>query len=50
MKDLADPIVTVGDRRFRVLRGADASLLIDDDDLSRLIEARAHASGREPSR
>jgi hypothetical protein len=50
VKDLADPIVTVGKRRFRVIRGVNASLLIDDGDLSRLIEARAHAPGRDPSR
>jgi hypothetical protein len=50
VKDLADPIVTVGERRFRVIRGASASLLIDEDDLVRLIDARAHAPGREPSR
>jgi hypothetical protein len=50
VKDLAEPIVRVGERRFRVIRGSAASLLIDDDDLSRLIEARAHAPGREPSR
>ncbi len=50
VKDLSDPIVTVGGRRFRVLRGANASLLIDDGDLSTLIEARGHAPGRESSR
>ena len=50
VKDLPDPIVTVGGRRFRVVLGANASLLIDDDDLSRLIEHRSHAPGRESSR
>ena len=50
VKDLADPVVTVGERRFRVIHGANASLLIDEDDLARLIEARSHAPGREPSR
>lgn len=50
VKDLPDPIVTVGGRRFRVIHGAGASLLIDDDDLSRLIDARKHAPGRTSSR
>lgn len=50
LKDMTDPIVAVGGRRFRVIRGADASLLIDNGDLERLIEARAHAPGRETAR
>ncbi len=50
VKDLADPIVTVGERHFRIIRGVSASLLIDADDLARLIEARPHAPGHEPSK
>jgi len=47
VKDMDDKVVRVGARRFRVIYGASARLLIDDRDLSRLIEARPHLQGRE---
>lgn len=47
VRDLKDKIVTVGPRRFRVIYGAAARLLIDDGDLSDLIESRTHLKGRK---
>jgi hypothetical protein len=47
VRDQSDKIVRVGERRFRVVYGASARLLIDNGDLSRLIEARPHLGGRK---
>ncbi len=47
VQDLEDRVVRVGARRFRVIYGGSARLLINDGDLERLIEARPHAPGRE---
>jgi hypothetical protein len=47
VRDLPDKVLSVGGRRFRVITGSGASLLIDDDDLSRLVGTRYHAPGRE---
>jgi hypothetical protein len=47
VRDLEDKIVQIGARRFRVVYGAGARLLIDDGDLSDLIESRTHLKGRK---
>jgi len=48
VQDLSDRTLSVAGRRFRVISGADARLLIADADLDHLIEARRHAPGRAP--
>jgi hypothetical protein len=48
VQDLDDKVARVGARRFRVVYGASARLLIDEGDLSKLIEARPRVPGREP--
>jgi hypothetical protein len=41
-----EPVLYLGDRRFRVIYGATARLLIDNGDLEDLIRARPHIRGR----
>jgi hypothetical protein len=43
-----DPVLRVGSRSFRVIYGSTARLLIDNDDLEKLIQARPHIPGRKP--
>jgi len=47
VKDLPQKIVLQEGRRYLVMEGADASLLVDGSDMARLIESRRHAEGRK---
>jgi hypothetical protein len=47
VKDLPQKIVLQEGRRYLVMEGADASLLVDGLDMESLIESRRHAKGRE---
>ena len=47
VKDLPQKIVLQEGRRYLVMEGADASLLVDGSDMARLIESRRHAKGRK---
>jgi len=47
VKDLSQKIVLQEGRRYLVMEGADASLLVDGSDMERLIESRRHAEGRK---
>lgn len=42
---LPEPIVTVGGRRYKIIQGADAYLIVSSDNLDKLIESRPHATG-----
>jgi hypothetical protein len=47
VRDDPDKRLRAGTRRFQVIYGASARLLIDDGDLEKLIEARPHLPGRK---
>jgi hypothetical protein len=42
---LPEPILSQGGRRYKIVSGADAYLIVDIKDLGRLIESRPHAGG-----
>jgi hypothetical protein len=44
---LPEPVVTVGGRRYKVVQGADAYLIVSYDDLTRLVKNRPRAGGLE---
>jgi hypothetical protein len=46
LKDLPEKILRVQGTGYRVVHGANARLLIDGEDLQRLIERRTHITGR----
>jgi hypothetical protein len=48
VRDIADSIARVGNRRYKVIYGAEAHLLIDSAELQRMLESRPRARGREP--
>jgi hypothetical protein len=48
VRDSADSIARVGDRRYKVIFGAEARLMIDADALREMLETRPRARGREP--
>jgi hypothetical protein len=45
--DLEDPMLHAGGRIFRVVYGAGAYLLVDKDDLEKLVSRRRHLKGRK---
>jgi len=45
VSELPDPIVSQGDRRFQIIRGADAYLIVSAKDLNRVIDSRRRATG-----
>lgn len=47
VRDVPDRILQVGDRRYRIVEGAEAYLLVDRDDLEKLVERRRHVTGQE---
>ena len=47
VKDLPQGIILQEGRRFLVMEGADASLLVDGSDMAKLIESRRHVIGRK---
>jgi hypothetical protein len=47
VQNLDDKVVRLGERRYRVIHGADARLLIDNGDLERMLHSRPQAPGRE---
>jgi hypothetical protein len=48
VRDGPDSIVQVGDRRYKVIFGSEARLMIEADALRELIESRPRAPGRNP--
>jgi len=44
---LPEPIVTLGGRRYKIIQGADAYLIVSSENLDKLIESRPHAAGVE---
>jgi hypothetical protein len=48
VSEIADSIAKVGERRYKVIYGAEARLLIDAEALQQMLEARPRARGREP--
>lgn len=48
LQDLQARILRLGGRRFRIVHGASARLLVDADDLVELIDIRTRARGRKP--
>jgi hypothetical protein len=47
VRDLPEPVLTQGERRYKILKGADAFLIISRGDLDRLIKSRPHPTGLE---
>jgi hypothetical protein len=47
VSELPEPVLTQGERRYRILKGADASLIVSQKDLGRLIERRPRPAGLE---
>src|SRR5262249_61598075 len=45
VSELPDPVVSQGDRRFQIIRGADAYLIVGGKDLTRVIDSRRRATG-----
>jgi hypothetical protein len=43
--ELPEPVVTQGGRRYKIIYGADAYLIVDAEDLGHLIDRRPHAGG-----
>ncbi len=48
VQDMEDPILMVEGQRYRVIRGAQAYLLIEEVDLKRVVADRAHLRGAKP--
>src|SRR5262245_9293208 len=48
VSELADSIARVGGKRFKVIYGAEAHLLIDGDALQHMLDSRPKARGRKP--
>jgi len=47
VSELRDPVVIYGDRRYKIIQGADVYLIVDAKDLGRLIDSRPHVTGLE---
>lgn len=48
VRDIPDRTAKVGGRRYKVISGSEARLLIDSEALTEMIEARPKAGGRNP--
>jgi hypothetical protein len=48
VRDLREPIVFTQGRRFKIVRGADAFLLVKEGDIDNIIKTRRHIRGRRP--
>lgn len=49
VRDIPDRTVKVGSRRYKVIYGGEARLLIDSEALAEMIESRPKAGGRSPN-
>lgn len=47
MSDLRDPVLIQGERRYRLIQGADVYLIVSAKDLGHVIESRPHVTGLE---
>lgn len=47
VSELPKPVVRQGERRYEVIQGASAYLIVSGEDLDRLIKSRPHAGGLE---
>jgi len=47
VSDLRDPVLIQGERRYRLIQGADVYLIVSAKDLGHVIESRPHVTGLE---
>jgi len=47
VSELPEPVLTLGGRRYKIVYGADAYLIVSSHDLGKLIESRPHPPGLE---
>jgi hypothetical protein len=47
IRDLPEPVLTQGGRRYKIIKGADAFLIVSHDDLDHVIESRPRPAGLE---
>ena len=47
LSELRDPVLRQGERRYRIIQGADVYLVVGAKGLSQVIESRPHATGLE---
>lgn len=47
VSELPEPVLSQGGRRYKIINGADAYLIVGTEDLSRLIESRPRPAGLE---